>query len=191
MGRLDQRTDLCESSHIFPVQGRTLCAVLLNPALRQVEETITYHNVRAALPLMGCSELIITNLLNVATKDAPELNRAVISKQEIATAREQISMALQHADEVLVAWGMGGMTGDVRIALQQQTAWLFKTLGRHHLQHVWTVAGRPRHPSRWRQYVGPEKQRVTGSTFEERLGKVLARMRLDSEAVRDLFERAF
>lgn len=186
-----QRPGRCESSSITSGQERLLCAILLNPALRPVEKTITYHNVRSALPLVSCTKLVIANLLNVATKDAPELNRAAVGQQETAKARELISEALRQADEVLLAWGMGGMAGDVRIALQGQTVWLFEALQQHDLSHVWTVTGRPRHPSRWRQYVGPEKQRVTGSCFEERLGKVLTMTSLDSEAGRNLFDRAF
>lgn len=186
-----RQADLFEEISIGSARSRTLCAILLNPALRPLENTITFRNVRSALPLVGCTELVTANLLNVITKDAPALNRAAVREQESKEAREMISAALHRADEVLLAWGMGGMTGDVRIALQGQATWLLETLGRRDLQHVWTVAGGPRHPSRWRQYVGPEKQRVAGSSFEERLGKVLSPTLLDSDAGRALFERAF
>ncbi|WP_283137530.1 DUF1643 domain-containing protein [Rhizohabitans arisaemae] len=171
--------------------GRRLCAILLNPALRSMATTITYRNVEAALQLVSCTELALTNLLDLATKDAPELNRSTISNQGIEAARDQISQALLGADEVLLAWGTGGMTGPVRTVLRAQTEWLFDALKERRIGHVWTITDKPRHPSRWRQYVGPEKQRVTGDTFEERLSKVLIKTSLSSAAGRVIFDRAF
>ncbi|WP_157251982.1 DUF1643 domain-containing protein [Nonomuraea typhae] len=170
---------------------RTLCAILLNPALRPLESTTTFRNVRSALPVVSCNELVVANLLNIPTKDALALNRTKIDDQELREARALISPKLQQADVVILAWGVGGMSGQARLALQRQTAWLRDMLNRTNHDQVWTVTGRPRHPSRWRQYVGPEKRRVSGSCFEERLSMVMTPTRIDSEAGRLLFERAF
>lgn len=170
---------------------RVLCAVLLNPPLKLAESTISYRNVRAALPLLSCTELIMTNLVHAATKDAPALNRLIISEPTLEEARESMATALTQSHEVLVAWGTGGLTGEVRLALQAQAEWLFQAIARAGHERVWALAGRPRHPSRWRQYVGPEKQRVAGSCFEDRLAKVLLPTRLGSPDGHALFAGAF
>jgi len=164
---------------------------LLNPALKSVENTITFRNVRSALPLVDFHRVAIAILLNVPTKDAAELNRAVIGELEVVDAQAVLALLLEQADEVIVAWGVGGMSGPVRLSLQRQTKWLFEALGQSGIDRVWTVSGKPRHPSRWRQYVGPEKRRVSGSCFEERLSRVLAPTLLDTEDGRALFECAF
>jgi hypothetical protein len=127
-----------------------------------------------ALPLFGCAELVVANLLNTPTKDAPELNRRMLTEVEVEASRAELALAIGRADEVLLAWGTGGMTGDVRSALRRQVAWLYGALVARGIERVWTVTGRPRHPSRWRQYVGPEKRRVEGGCFEERLEKPVA-----------------
>lgn len=171
--------------------ARTLCAVLLNPALKEEQSTTTYRNVSTALPLLRCTELVIANLICIATKDAPALNLRTLTEDKILESRRQLTAALSRADEVLVAWGMGGMTGSVRTALRAQVDWLGVHLSARGVGHVWTLAGRPRHPSRWRQYVGPEKQRVEGRTFEERLQRVLMPVSLTEPAGQALLARAF
>lgn len=178
-------------SRLVPPSSRTLCAILLNPALREQRGTTTYRNVTAALPLFGCEELVVANLLNTPTKDAPELNRRTPTQAELEGSRAELALAVKLADEVLLAWGTGGMTGEMRLALRRQVSWLYGRLVAEGVERVWTVTGRPRHPSRWRQYVGPEKRRVEGDCFEDRLQKVLVALELNTEEGRLLFERAF
>lgn len=140
---------------------------------------------------MSCERLAIANLLNTPSKDAPELNRRVLRESEVIESRLQLSIALSQADEVLLGWGMGGMTGPVRLALRLQVQWLNEMLRAEGFEGVWTIAGRPRHPSRWRQYVGPEKRRVEGDCFEDRLRNVLVRVPLRAAEGRRLFDEAF
>ncbi|WP_078651477.1 DUF1643 domain-containing protein [Streptomyces xylophagus] len=152
---------------------RMLCAILLNPPLRPAAETISHRNLLAALPLIGCTELRLANLIDLQSKDQTQLASLVVTEQDLERSRQQLSEAIEGADEVLFAWGTGRITGVVGRLLKEQAAWVRTHVDARGLRKVWMVAGTPRHPSRWRQFVGPEKQRVEGSSFEERLAKVL------------------
>ncbi|WP_440098495.1 DUF1643 domain-containing protein [Streptosporangium sp. H16] len=154
--------------------SRTLCAILLNPALRPAPETISYRNLGCALPLVGCGRIRLANLLDVPTKDQVQLGARVIEPSEVIRSRELLAEAVLAADEVLFAWGANRVTGRTGVVLREQVSWLRRHLKDAGVRRTWMVAGTPRHPSRWRQYVGPEKARVEGSTFEDRLAKVLA-----------------
>ncbi|MEV4383433.1 DUF1643 domain-containing protein [Streptosporangium sp. NPDC049644] len=158
---------------------RVLCAILLNPPLRPAERTITYRNVTAALSTTGCQQLSLTNLLAVPSKDLPSLNRIKISEQEIAASREALRQAIMYGDEVLVAWGMGGATGALKQLLNSQVTYVREVLHERGIHSVWALQGRPRHPSRWRQYLGPQKNRVSGDSFQDRLNQALVPLQLN------------
>jgi hypothetical protein len=166
-------TDLCTTA------DRVLCAILLNPPLRPARKTITYRNVTAALSTTGCQRLSLTNLLAVPSKDLPSLNKIKISEQEIAASREALRQAIMHGDEVLVAWGMGGATGALRQLLSSQVTYVREILHERELHSVWALEGRPRHPSRWRQYLGPQKNRVHGNSFQDRLNQALVPLQIN------------
>ncbi|MGC5564788.1 DUF1643 domain-containing protein [Streptomyces sp. FR-108] len=153
--------------------SRALCAVLLNPPLRDVEETVTCKNLRAALPLFNCDELRIVNLVDIASRDQVALQKIEINMSEILRSRELISQAIDEAGEVLLAWGSSRISGESGRLLREQSKWVRAHLTANGTLRVWTIQGKPRHPSRWRQYVGPQKGRAKGSTFEERLASLL------------------
>ncbi len=136
-------------------------------------DTISHRNLLAALPLTGCTELRLANLIDLKSKDQTQLASFVVTEPDLERSRQQLAAAIEGADEILFAWGTGSVTGAVGKLLKKQAAWVRAHVDARGLSNVWMVAGTPRHPSRWRQFVGPEKQRVEGSSFEERLAKVL------------------
>ncbi|MBX7473485.1 DUF1643 domain-containing protein [Streptomyces sp. NPDC056132] len=152
---------------------RLLCAILLNPPLRPAVDTISHRNLLAALPVTGCTELRLANLIDLQSKDQKQLASLIVTGHDLERSRQQLSQAIEGADEVLFGWGAGGVTGAVGRLVKEQAAWVRTHVGARGIRTVWMVAGTPRHPSRWRQFVGPEKRRVEGSSFEERLTKVL------------------
>ncbi|MFG3233607.1 DUF1643 domain-containing protein [Streptomyces antibioticus] len=152
---------------------RKLCAILLNPPLRPAIDTISHRNLLTALPLTGCTELRLANLIDLQSKDQTQLASLVVTEPDLERSRQQLAAAIEGADEILFAWGTGRITGSVGNLLKEQAAWVRARVDACGLSKVWMVAGTPRHPSRWRQFVGPEKRRVEGSSFEERLAKVL------------------
>ncbi|MFC3982715.1 DUF1643 domain-containing protein [Streptosporangium jomthongense] len=162
---------------------RVLCAILLNPPLRPAEETVTYRNVTAALSITGCQSLSLVNLLAVPSKDLPSLNQTPISAREIVISREKLRKSITHSDEVLVAWGMGGGTGMLRQLLKDQVTYVREVLREQGVRSVWTLEGKPRHPSRWHQYLGPQKNRVPGSSFQDRLNRALVPLLLDQPGI--------
>ncbi|MFA3840728.1 DUF1643 domain-containing protein [Streptomyces aureus] len=152
---------------------RKLCAILLNPPLRPAIDTISHRNLLAALPLTGCTQLRLANLIDLQSKDQNQLASLVVTESDLERSRLQLSAAIEGADEILFAWGTGRIAGVVGKLLTEQAAWVRARVSARSPSKVWMVAGTPRHPSRWRQFVGPEKRRVEGSSFEERLAKVL------------------
>lgn len=155
-------------------ETRTLCAVLLNPPLRPAHDTISHRNLLVALPMTGCQQLSLANLVDLPTKDQSQLATLTLREPDLARSRRSLAELISSADEVLFAWGTGRLTGETGRHLKAQVRWVRSHALGCGVRRVWMVAGTPRHPSRWRQYVGPEKGRVAGSTFEERLAKVLA-----------------
>lgn len=162
---------------------RTLTAILLNPALKPAASTITVRNLQAALPIVRCDQLCVANLIDVPTKDQAALSRCELKVADVTRSRELLQLAIAASDEILLAWGAGRLTGATRTTVLSQADWVREHLMANGISRAWMVAGTPRHPSRWRQYVGPEKQRVQGTDFEARLAQVLASHNLESQAV--------
>ncbi|WP_406115316.1 DUF1643 domain-containing protein [Streptomyces sp. NBC_01014] len=163
---------------------RILCAILLNPPLRPAVDTISHRNLLSALPLTGCTELRLANLIDLQSKDQTHLASLVVTGPDLDRSRQQLSEAIEGADEILFAWGTGRITGVVGKLLKEQAAWVRTQVNTRGHSKIWMVAGTPRHPSRWRQFVGPEKRRVEGNSFEERLTKVLTSIVHGSSSVR-------
>ncbi|MGW1610926.1 DUF1643 domain-containing protein [Streptomyces sp. NPDC002285] len=153
---------------------RNLCAILLNPPLRPAIDTISHRNLLAALPLTGCTQLRLANLIDLQSKNQKQLASIAVAEKDLERSCLQLSAAIDGADEILFAWGTGGIAGAMGKHVREQEAWVRACVNARTASRVWMVAGTPRHPSRWRQFVGPEKRRVEGSSFEERLAKVLA-----------------
>lgn len=134
---------------------------------------MTCKNLRAALSLFNCDELRIVNLVDIASRDQIALQNIEIGMSEILRSREIICQAIDEAGEVLLAWGSSRIHGEAGRVLREQSEWVRAHLTAKGTLRVWTIEGKPRHPSRWRQYVGPQKGRAKGSTFEERLASLL------------------
>jgi len=142
--------------------------------LKPAVNTISYRNLLSALPLVGCGQLCLANLLDVPSKDQTQLETVSINSEDVDRSRLLLQNAIVQANEILIAWGSGRLSGSIGATLREQSAWFYQEAALAGFRRLWMVAGAPQHPSRWRQYVGPEKQRVQGDTFEERLAKVLA-----------------
>ena len=149
-----------------------LGVILLNPSLR-LEETITERNIRAACHGVGYDCFEIANLTLRATRDLTELNRVTSHDGPWLSARSSLTSVISASDALLFGWGLGGFTREARAAFQCQTNWVVETAIHHGHESSWLLCGAPRHPSRWRQYIGPQKARVPGSSFESRLASAL------------------
>jgi len=151
-----------------------LLVILLNPPLLQGGAR-TLMNVEVAGHVLNATSVETVNLVNVATRDLPELNRVGSQAEPWLEARTQLHRAIGSADAVLAAWGLGGFSRNTRANFEDQRSYMTAQICLRDFGGVWSVAGRPRHPSRWRQYLGPEKARVEGANFEERLSRSLVK----------------
>lgn len=161
-------------------EGGKLCAILLNPPLRSAVGTPTYKNLRSALAVTNCSDLEISNLIDIPSNGLDHLRNIQIGRDDIERAQEAMDISLSRSTEILFAWGASVLRGNHRKALGEQVLWACERVELLGIEAVWMVAGAPRHPSRWRQYLGPQKGRVEGSTFEDRLAQVLLKHPLDT-----------
>ncbi|WP_127544116.1 DUF1643 domain-containing protein [Actinoplanes sp. OR16] len=154
-----------------------LGALLLNPP-QGVDHTatISWRNLQVALPIVGCDSMQIANLFTMATRDLLEINKFGVEQQHWLTARPAIKSVVRSCDEILLAWGVGsGFVGRTRQHYQSQVRWALDQIAQAGHEQVWTVLGLPRHPSRWRQFTGPERAIASGANFQDRLETVLRR----------------
>jgi hypothetical protein len=157
---------------VTQVAPRVLCAVLASPPL--TAGVRTENALRSAADLLGCSTLRIVNLLPVPTRDIPAMSVAGADFAVWLAGREAIAAGLLECDVALAAWGVSALTGPAREHQRAQVRWLVAQASALPVCEVWTVGRRPRHPSRWHQYVsdGHGRTAAKGSTAE-RLREVL------------------
>jgi hypothetical protein len=157
----------------------TLCAVLLNPSL-STQDTISHSNLGVASKTLGFEGFQIVNLVQVPSRNSKDLALVAASEDDWLKSRPEIDRALKSADEVVFAWGASRLTGEANRHKEEQITWTIqRTLNAGHSE-VLLMDGSPRHPSRWRQYVGPQKKRVAGDTLEDRFRAVLNRHPVDT-----------
>jgi hypothetical protein len=156
-----------------------LSVVLLNPSARN-PLGVTVESVAVAAAVLGFRRYRIWNLSLTPTRDLPELNREGTSDAGWLQARPGLTEGLRSGRGLLVGWGLGGFSGGTRLQFSTQVHWFLSQAVVLDWRSCWTVGGLPRHPSRWRQYVGPQRGLYMGCTFEERLRRALVATPLDS-----------
>ena len=169
-------TDKAQASNAHP--DRTLVALLASPPTTSGARTM--RGVETALPLTGCTHLLVANLYPNPTRDIPSLKQEGSEGKAWLQARPQLQQAVEAAHEVLAGWGLSPLAGLARRHRETQITWLLDLLASLGHDHLWTVGGQPRHPSRWHQYVSDKHQRTAPGTFAERLSQVLVRVPLET-----------
>lgn len=159
------------------ITGRTLVAILANPRLEPGGRS--EKRIAIAGEILGYERAQIANLF--AWPSASSRHIAVLGKEAEGwrDARRDLTSAISVADAVLLGFGLIPSSRESGPHLRAQLGWLRTELkARGHTQ-VWQVGDRPRHPSRWHQYVSDTHGRTDGGTFEERLHQVLRAVPLD------------
>ncbi len=147
---------------------------LLNPPSRSTGSR-TRNAVIAAGQVLGFEQVEIVNLAAVATPSVIELNR--IGTDPWLEAVAEVDAKVTIAEAILAGWGTSGLSGLSRSARAGQVRRVIRSLessGRD--IPIWTVGGRPTHPSRWHQFVADKHARTAGGSFSERIGQVLVRV---------------
>ena len=156
---------------------RTLLAICLNPP-SQSSGVRTERAVAAAATAFGCNVGLIANLCMTPTATVVDLNRQPAVEADWTDHRENLAKRLESASVLVGAWGVTGLTGDVRQMRDRQVVWLLAKsaeVGHEYIRHV---GGEARHPSRWHQYVSDKHERTTGGSFDRRLAEIMRPTRL-------------
>jgi hypothetical protein len=127
--------------------------------------------VTRAGSVLGYSRIVVANMCASATRSVVELNALADDGWELA--RLEMTASLAGASAVLAGWGVAGLTGQARRRMEAQEEWLSERARDLGIKAFWMVGGKPRHPSRWHQYVSDKYGRTTGGSFEERIAQVL------------------
>ena len=114
---------------------------------------------------------MIVNLCAAPTQTVVQLND--LGRDAWEEARGELDEALTGASAILAGWGVAGLTGDARQLMAAQVDWLADRAQDAGLNTFWMVGGKPRHPSRWHQYVSDKYGRTSGGSFDDRIRQVL------------------
>jgi hypothetical protein len=157
-----------------------LVAVLLNPVPHE-RVTLSQRNVATAAEVLRASSWQIANLVTRPTRDLPGLSQAASDEDPWLLSRPALSCAIAEADVLLLGWGLGGLTGPAARHWRSQASWACVEARRHGHRTGLTLGGSPRHPSRWRQYLGPKRGLYPPGPWEERLAAALQATPLPSD----------
>ena len=149
----------------------TVAAVLATPPTTSGARTTA--QAQQAVELLGGSRLLVANLFDFPVADLPALSVCGAAAAGWLEARPKVVDALHEADVLLAAWGLHPLHGPARSLRQQQLSWLQEEAQVRGHFSAWCVAGQPRHPSRWHQYVSDRHGRTAGGSSLERLRQVL------------------
>ncbi|TFB17515.1 DUF1643 domain-containing protein [Microbacterium sp. 3H14] len=150
---------------------KKLVAVLANPSITGGERTA--NRVALAATLLGFDRCSIVNLFSIpsaSSRDIASLGRAPDAWR---AARAEISAGITEAEAILLGFGTIATSGDGKRHLRAQLKWLRTELEMAGHAQVWQVGERPRHPSRWHQYLSDRHGRTSGGTLEQRLEEAL------------------
>jgi hypothetical protein len=149
----------------------TLGAVLINPPTGSGTRTI--RHLRVAAELLDCDSVEIANLFSVATRDVTGINEAGRSADGWSAAQPRLRQVIAESDCLIAGWGVGGLSGAAAMYQRIQLDYVRLCAREFGLDHIWTINGEPRHPSRWHQYVSDRHGRATGTCLGERIALVL------------------
>lgn len=153
--------------------------ILLNP-VRETKRASTTQIVLEDLRVAKAwGNLEIANLVETPTRNSKELARVATCPQVFLDARDHLDAVLTSSDTLVFAWGIAPLPGPAGRHVRVQATWVITRAQHHGHTHAWVMGGRPRHPSRWRQYVGPQRGLFNGSTTLDRITQGLERCPLE------------
>jgi hypothetical protein len=151
-----------------------LAVVLLNPVPHD-RPTVTARNVELAQRVLGYERITRVNLSPVPAPDLAALSLCAAAPDSWRAHRPMLRQALWSCDALLFAWGVTYPTGAARAWAQEQLAYVHGQARLAGHTEAFLLDGRPRHPSRWQQYLGPQRGLVEQVAFDERVRRALKR----------------
>lgn len=155
-------------------ETRSVCALMLNPSLDE-ERSTAYVVLQTVAERKGWGRVEVANLFSVRTRNSKDLAATHLTRSDILQARPHIEDALAGATDIMFAWGVSLLPGTQRQLQREQVEWVISRSYFYGHKSAWMMGGTTRHPSRWRQYVGPQRAVVVGSSTAERLDRALVR----------------
>lgn len=150
-------------------------AILLNPAREANRVSRTHMVLEDVRVAKAWGTMEIANLVETPTRNSKELEQAATSVQLFLDARDRLDTVLASSDTLVFAWGIAPLRGLTGTYVRDQANWVISRALHHGHTHAWVMGGHPRHPSRWRQYVGPQRGLFDGATTADRLTQGLER----------------
>jgi hypothetical protein len=139
--------------HLLPQIGhqRTgrLLAVLATPPL--TSGAITLGRIARAAEVLGASDWIAANLLNLPTASVLDIPNVGRERETWLASRPSLRAAIASSTAVLLAYGTAEPVGGARVHWRDQIEWVTSEIARNGCT-VYTWGGAPRHPSRWQRY---------------------------------------
>lgn len=160
--------------------GGHLAAILLNPCIGSPFGSTSFQMVDEARQVLAFESCGIANLFSRPTRDITGITAEGSDWRLWSIARPALEEAIASADGLLIGWGLGGLGGDARINFLRQVRWTRRVMAEQGHTFYWQVGDGPRHPSRWRQYLGPTRGVTTGATRHERLSQALQVVSLET-----------
>ncbi|MEV8373632.1 DUF1643 domain-containing protein [Kribbella sp. NPDC056861] len=162
----------------FGVPPLTVGAILLNPSA-DPQGSVSVAMLRALRDHRGWAAVPVVNLVNTPSRDSRELSQLAGDSRVWEAARGPLEQAIRDCDELLLGWGVSPLAGAARPHQRAQVRWVLNHARAHGHTRAWMLAGAPRHPSRWRQFVGPQRGLIVGGSTIDRIDQLLTYTRLN------------
>jgi len=116
----------------------------------------------------GFEDLKIANLVPSPTRSLRDLNVVAVERETWLAARADITELVEVSEELILGWGLGGLSGSAGAHFVEQRQWVMGQVSASG-KKFWMMGGEPRHPSRWHQYLSDRYDRTAGGDIEERI----------------------
>lgn len=161
---VDDSQPLVTPSHGLSRPGTVLLILMSNPPSATSGDR-TRRRVALLRELLGISATVTANLFSIATYRTGDIVEVGADPDGWLEARPAISAAIEQCNAVMLAYGGQEPSGPARVHFRRQVAWI-ETLIEAHGLPVWSVGGRPLHPSRWHRFTHAN---YPGTPFHEAL----------------------
>lgn len=150
--------------HDLSRPGTVLLVLMSNPPSTTSGDR-TRRRVALLSELLGISATVTANLFSIATYRTGNIVEVGAEPDGWLEARPAISAAIEQCNAVLLAYGGQEPSGPARVHFRGQVAWAETLIEARDLP-VWSVGGRPLHPSRWHRFTHAQ---YPGVLFHEAL----------------------
>ena len=127
-----------------------LLVVMSNPPTTSGARTL--QRVEVAKVVLGYSTVAAVNLFSIPTYRTSGISEVGKSLSGWLEARIPLTIVVDKADAVVLAYGCQEPSGAARLHFRNQLDWLHSAIDASQLP-VWMIDGRPRHPSRWHRHT--------------------------------------